>query len=483
MGNCFYRFQHKNSAIYYYIYLFIVYLFAWGTSYYIKKQYLIKNHKNISEKVQSILIELGHKLGGRKKLDASLNDEMTYYLINFSNVFYTDINLFDKNGDLLASSRPEIFDAGLTSKKMNIDAYKMIHQNHKSNYIHNEKIGSLNYLSAYVPFRNDNNKVLAYLNLPYFAKQNELENELSDFFTSLINIYGLLFLISAIIAVFFANYISEPLRMIRDKIGALQLGKSFDLIDWKSNDEIGALVAEYNKKVVELEKNALKLAKSERESAWREMAKQVAHEIKNPLTPMKLSIQHLQKSAHENTDNLTDRIDRTAQTLIEQIDTLTNIANEFSNFAKMPKANQKPIDLLQIIETTIDLYKKEDTTILLTKQHISTMNVMADNDQMHRVFNNLIKNAIQAIPEAKKGKIEVHVSQQLEHYLIAISDNGIGISKSKRDKIFEPNFTTKTTGMGLGLAMVKNILENINAKIWFESNKNKTTFFVEIPIN
>jgi len=102
---------------------------------------------------------------------------------------------------------------------------------------------------------------------------------------------------------------------------------------------------------------------------------------------------------------------------------------------------------------------------------------------MHRVFNKLIKNAIQAIPEAKKGKIEVHVSQQLEHYLIAISDNGIGISKSKRDKIFEPNFTTKTTGMGLGLAMVKNILENINAKIWFESNKNKTTFFVEIPIN
>ena len=346
-------------------------LFAWGTSYYIKKQYLIKNRKNIAEKVQSVLIELEHKLGDRDELSDSLYDDMTYYLIKFSNVFYTDINLYDKKGELLASSRPEVFETGLTSKRMNIEAYNQIHIYKKSNFIHSEQIGRLNYLSAYVPFKNDNNQVLAYMNLPYFAKQNELENELSVFFTALINIYGLLFLISAIIAIFFANYISGPVRMIRDKIAALQLDKSYELIDWESNDEIGSLVSEYNKKVLELEKNAIMLAKSERESAWREMAKQVAHEIKNPLTPMKLSIQHLQRSAKDSSSDLNDRIERTAQTLIEQIDTLTNIADEFSNFAKMPKANEEVIDLLPIIATTIDLYKEDKHQLLIEEEQIT----------------------------------------------------------------------------------------------------------------
>lgn len=457
-------------------------LFGWGTSYYIKKQNLIKNKKNITEKVQSVLIELEHKLGDKTELNEALYDDMTYYLIKFSNVFYTDINLYDKKGQLLASSRPEIFERGLTSNKMDLNAYNQIHLHKKSQFIHNEKIGLLDYLSAYVPFRNEHNEILAYMNLPYFAKQNELENELSAFFTALINIYGLLFLISAIIAVFFANYISEPVRMIRDKIGALQLGKSYDLIDWQSNDEIGSLVSEYNKKVLELEKNALKLAKSERESAWREMAKQVAHEIKNPLTPMKLSIQHLQRTAKDQPADLNDRIDRTAQTLIEQIDTLTNIANEFSNFAKMPKANEQTIDLLPIIETTIDLYKKGHHQLRLENKLLDSIPIVGDKDQMYRVFNNLIKNAIQAIPEDRAGKIDVIIEERDLCFLIEVKDNGIGISEDKKSQIFAPNFTTKTTGMGLGLAMVKNMLENINAKVWFTTVQNKgTSFFVEIP--
>jgi len=457
-------------------------LFGWGTSYYIKKQNQIKNRKNIAEKVQSVLIELEHKLGDKDELNAKLRSDMEYYLIKFSNVFYTDINLYDKKGELLASSRPEIYERGLTSNKMNLEAYNQIHLNKKSKFIHNEKIGALNYLSAYVPFRNDNSEILAYMNLPYFAKQNELENELSAFFTALINIYGLLFLISAIIAVFFANYISEPVRMIRDKIGALQLGESYELIDWQSNDEIGSLVSEYNKKVLELEKNAVKLAKSERESAWREMAKQVAHEIKNPLTPMKLSIQHLQRTAQDNPTDLNERIERTAKTLIEQIDTLTSIANEFSNFAKMPKADEQTIDLLPIIETTIDLYKKGDNHVSLNNDGIAAMQIVADKDQMSRVFSNLIKNAIQAIPEDRVGEIDLSVKEQEGSFLLEIKDNGSGIPDDKKEQIFVPNFTTKTTGMGLGLAMVRNILENINGKIWFETQVNiGTSFYIEIP--
>jgi signal transduction histidine kinase len=457
-------------------------LFAWGTSYYIKKQYLEKNKTQLTEKVQSVLIELEQKLGSKTELNDTFYDEMTYYLVKFSNVFYSDINLYNVNGELLASSRPEIFDRGLISKQMDPDAFKEMNSYKKSTFTHNENIGGLNYLSTYVPFRNNKNKILAYLNLPYFSKQNELENELSSFYTSLINIYGLLFLITAIIAVFFANYISEPVRIIKNKIGALQLGKSYDLIEWQSNDEIGALVSEYNKKVLELEKNAKLLVKSERESAWREMAKQVAHEIKNPLTPMKLSIQHLQRLAKDDSDNLNERIEKTTKTLIEQIDTLTKIADEFSSFAKMPKTNEEKINLLPIIETTIDLFNEEDVYIELNST-AKELYIVADKDEISRVFTNLIKNSIQAIPENIKGKIDVIITQQESSILIEIKDNGSGISKELQDKIFVPNFTTKTTGMGLGLAMVKKIVENSNGEIWFETKENVgSSFFIQFPI-
>ena len=456
-------------------------LFAWGTSYYIKKQYLEKNKSQLAEKVQSVLIELEHKLGDKKKLSSDLYDEMTYYLVKFSNVFYTDIDLYNKEGVLLATSRPEIFERGLVSRQMNPEAYHQIHLQKKSNFTQNENIGDLNYISTYVPFRNDKQEILAYMNLPYFQKQNELENELSAFYTALINIYGLLFLISTIIAVFFANYISEPVRMIKNKISALQLGQSYDLLEWDSNDEIGALVFEYNKKVVELQRNASLLVKSERESAWREMAKQVAHEIKNPLTPMKLGIQQLERVAKDKPDDLVERIQRTAKTLVEQIDTLTKIADEFSNFAQMPKANEQEINLIPIVETTIDLYR-EDIEISLIEKYDGIANIIADKDQISRVFSNLIKNAIQAIPETIEGKIVVIFSEKPEYFIIEIKDNGTGISEDKKDKIFVPNFTTKSTGMGLGLAMVKNILENAHASIWFETKEDVgTSFFVRFP--
>jgi signal transduction histidine kinase len=457
-------------------------LFTWGTSYYIKKQYLEKNKNQLSEKVQSVLIELEHKLGNKEILTHDMFDEMTYYLVKFSNVFYTDINLYDRKGMLLATSRPEIFERGLLSKQMHPEAFDEIHLQKKSNFTHNENIGELSYLSTYVPFRNEKHKILAYMNLPYFAKQNELEIELSSFYTALINIYGLLFLISTIIAVFFANYISEPVRMIKNKISALQLGKSYDLLEWQSNDEIGALVFEYNKKVIELEKNASLLIKSERESAWREMAKQVAHEIKNPLTPMKLGIQQLQKLAKDDSIDIKERIDRTTKTLIEQIDTLTKIANEFSNFAKMPKAYEEEFNLIPIIETSLDLYKKDNIQISFIEKCNKEAIIIADKDQISRAFNNLIKNAIQAIPEDEFGTINVTIKKEDNNFLIEIKDSGIGISEEQKDKIFVPNFTTKTTGMGLGLAMVKNSIENVNGSIWFETKENKgTSFFILIP--
>ncbi|MCC7333268.1 MAG: GHKL domain-containing protein [Flavobacteriales bacterium] len=456
-------------------------MFGLGTSYYIEKQNVEKNIRNLQEKLQTIVAELNTDFGDKETFEGVNPDFITNYLIKYSNIFYADINLYDVEGKLIATSRPEIIERGLISNRINPHAYQSLIFQKKSSFIHDESIGNMNYLSAYVPFRNVENQVIAYLNLPYFAKQNQLEKELSQFFTALINIYALLFLVSIFIAVAFANYISEPVRLIKNKISALQFGSNNELIEWHSNDEIGGLVSEYNKKVLELEKSAELLAKSERESAWREMAKQVAHEIKNPLTPMKLSIQHLERSVADNPTDLPDRIKRTAKILIEQIDTLTNIANEFSSFAKMPKANEQEFNLIEILESIVDLYKEEQVELVFENQCKKHALLIADKDQLNRMFSNLIKNAIQAIPENQQGKIEIITRCDKTHYTITITDNGTGIPAELHDKIFTPNFTTKTTGMGLGLAMVKNIVENINGSISFATGKNGTCFTIIIP--
>lgn len=456
-------------------------LFGLGTSYYIEKQNLEQNTKTLKEKLQSVVAELINVFGDKETFEGMNPDFITNFLIKYSNVFYVDINLYDTSGKLISTSRPEIIESGLISNRINPHAYQSLIFHKKTAFIHDESIGNMDYLSAYIPFRNNDNEVIAYLNLPYFAKQNQLEKELSNFFTALINIYALLFLVSIAIAVVFANYISEPLRLIKEKIGALQIGKSNEFIEWQSNDEIGSLVKEYNKKVLDLEKSAKLLAKSERESAWREMAKQVAHEIKNPLTPMKLSIQHLERSVNNDSTELPERIKRTAKTLVEQIDTLTHIANEFSNFAKMPKTFEQQLNLIEVLENVIDLYKNEQVEIIFENQCTNDAILFADKDQLNRLFTNLIKNAIQAFPNNKMGKIEIVTSCKKNNYIITITDNGSGIPDEYKEKIFTPNFTTKSTGMGLGLAMVKNIVENLNGTIGFTTSSKGTSFKIELP--
>ena len=341
--------------------------------------------------------------------------------------------------------------------KINTEAYRQLVINKKSEFVHNENIGKLNYLSAYVPFKNIENKLLAYLNLPYFTKQNLLKKEISILVVTVINIYVLLFLLAIVIAVVISGKITKPLRLIQKKFREIELGKKNEPISYESQDEIGSLVKEYNKMVAELSKSAELLAKSERESAWREMAKQIAHEIKNPLTPMKLSVQHLQKAWKDKAPNWDEHLGRVSKTLIKQIDTLSAIATGFSNFAQIPKANNEVVDIV--------------------------VNVFADKEQLLQVFNNLIKNAIQAIPDNVEGLIKIELFTSENIVKVKVADNGKGISDELKDKLFTPNFTTKTSGMGLGLTIAKNIVENANGTIWFETEIGKgTTFFVELPI-
>jgi len=458
-------------------------LFGAGTVYFIVKQYEQKNAENLSERLQSVLREMEYKLGDENSISFSSTDYLTYVLSKFSNVFLADINLYDPNGNLIALSRPKIIEEGLISGKMNPDAYLQMVINKQAQFINKEQIGNLNYLSAYIPFVNSNNKLMGYLNIPYFAKQAELENEISTLLVTLINIYVFLIVISLLVTLLIANRITGPLHMLQQKLANISLGKKNETIEWGNNDEIGNLIIEYNRMILELGESAERLAKSERESAWREMAKQVAHEIKNPLTPLRLNAQLIQRAYEEKNPQFDEKFKKFTSMLIEQVDTLAQIANEFSNYAVMPKPKLSKVILSEVIQNAVTLFRTTTSSEIIFKNYTTNDTIEADKEQLLRVFNNLIKNAIQAIAQEKRGHIEINLNQENENIFVQVIDNGVGINEEQKKMIFVPNFTTKTGGMGLGLAMVKSIIESIKGEITFTSVENKgTTFLLRFPI-
>jgi two-component system, NtrC family, nitrogen regulation sensor histidine kinase NtrY len=388
------------------------------------------------------------------------------------------------NGTLMATSRPEVFEKGLVSPLMDHIAYQDMTVKNSSNFIQHEHIGGLEYLSAYVPLMNEVGSKIGYLNLPYFTREMEFRQEVTTFILAFINIYVFLLLASILAAYFIATRITDPLKLIRKHLQGVQLGKNPIPIKYRSDDEIGILVSEYNRKVEELANSAELLAKSERESAWREMAKQIAHEIKNPLTPMKLNIQFLQRTDPKNIENYDEVMKRVTDTVIEQIDNLSAIATEFSNFAKMPRAQNERFNLSERLKDIVKLYNYTDESEFITHfDGAEKLEVCADKEQFSRAIINLIKNAIQAVPENGKGKIVIEVNDEKESALVKIADNGKGIPDNLTESIFVPNFTTKTSGAGLGLAITKSIVDNFKGEIWFDSELEKgTTFYIRIPL-
>lgn len=426
------------------------------------------------------LIEQNQKLEHPK----TMHDLLTENVIDIANINQLDINFFTLDGQILVSSHTEYFENGIFVFNIEREILDSLFSG-SERIVREIEVDSLSILSTYrsITSRQDNTP-LAIINIPYFQTNERIENDLRDFLKTLAEVYGLFFLIAALLAYFLSNYITKSLKTIGQKIQDVSFGKKNIPIDWKSDDEIGALVNEYNRMINELEISADKLAKSERDAAWREMAKQVAHEIKNPLTPMKLNIQYLQKAINDKPEDWREKFQRSANTLIEQIDTLSSIASAFSNFAQMPKSQIGEIDLKEILKRVTHLFSDhENVEISLKTDQNETYIVNADKDQMARVFNNLIKNALQAIPDVEEGKIKIEIMKKGFQVIVSIFDNGMGIPKEEFDKIFVPNFTTKSTGMGLGLAMVKNIVENHHGKVWFNSKLGEgTTFYISLPI-
>ncbi len=476
-------FKTRFQSVIIFILFFSTVFIGLGSVYYLKNQYNQKNFDAISEKIMSVKIEVEQKLGEYESIDTSNKDYAQLMLEKFSKVFFTDINLFDSNGKLVASSQYDIFKEGLVGDRMNpLAMYQMLF-NAQSQFVQIEEIEGMQFLSAYVPFYNNQGVLMAYLNLPYFARSNDLKNEISNFIVALLNIYVLLIVLALVIGLILTNKITEPLRLIQEKMANIQLGESNELINYTGNDEIGRLVNEYNRMIIELTESATRLAESEREDAWREMAKQVAHEIKNPLTPMKLSIQHLQmRWLIFDEKERQERFDAFAKNLIQQIDTLSVIAGEFSSFAVLGETEFKTINLSEIIKSAVEVYNwTNGVEVIFDNQ--DELIIKGDKDQMLRVFNNLIKNAIQSIPSDRNGLVRVFATIDQSVLKVFVEDNGEGILKVNYRNIFVPNFTTKSSGMGLGLAMVQKIIENMGGQIYFETEEGLgTKFIIELEI-
>jgi signal transduction histidine kinase len=425
--------------------------------------------------------QLFYDLAGDK--ESSPAQELESIVTQVAEIHGTDINVYDLHGDLKITSNLVIYSKGILSERMNPLAFYYMNNEHLIQFVNEEYMGDLGFQSIYSPVRDADGKAYAYLNIPYFVSEVELEREISNFLVTIINLNAFIFLIAGVIALFITNRITSSFILIGDKMRQINLGKLNEVISWNREDEIGGLVKEYNKMVTKLEESAAALAKSEREGAWREMARQVAHEIKNPLTPMKLSIQYLQKAINNNAENVKELSANVARTLIEQIDHLSKIAADFSQFANIGNVKNEIFDLHDILYSLSSLYEATENLEFIWKPLPERILILADKTQLNRLFTNLFQNAVEACYNNDEKILRVDEELKEDRILIRISDNGDGIPEEMHSKIFTPNFTTKSSGTGLGLAMSKTIVEHARGNIWFETATGEgTTFFVELPI-
>lgn len=475
--------QKRIQVAFVLLMLVMLVVVASGTVYYSIQQFRQKHRELLENKIQSVLLELEYKIGFEGPETTNPGEYLNYQLQMISSVFYCDVNLYGIDGKIIGTSRQELFKKGLAGTQMNPRAYMSLVYTDAVRFLEEERIGDLQYLSFYVPLLRHDNRLAGFVNIPYFIGNNELKEEISSVIVTVINFYLVFSFVVIGFAVFLARQITRPLLTLQTKISELKLDHHNEKIDYKGDDEIGGLVNEYNRMVDALSDSADKLARTERELAWREMAKQIAHEIKNPLTPMKLSIQYLQRAWNDQVPDFGSYLTKVTGTLIEQINKLSSIASEFSKFAQMPSARQEVVNLVEKVENSRLLFQNStEIPIVLENRTAPYIPVNADGEQLLGVFNNLIKNAIQAIPNEAEGEIKIVITSDYENATVAISDNGKGIPVDIQKNLFVPSFTTKTGGMGLGLAIARRILENAGGRIWFETEEGKgSTFYAELP--
>lgn len=440
----------------------------------------------------SIQTHLKRKLNGRQNTWEVKTENIPFIfkdeIYNVADIHKLQINLYDLEGGLLISSRTGLqndnADKCIDAEIMNALTQNIAFNNESEiaqhRYVDKHKENGETFQSSYTYITDDKSKPIAILNIPYLEKDDFLTKELQEFLQRIAFAFILVLLTAIAIAFWLSTYITKSLKTISDKINTTRLEKRNEKINiHDTSEEISTLVNSYNSMIDELEESAVQLAKSEREQAWREMAKQVAHEIKNPLTPMRLTVQNFQRKFDPTDEGIHSKVDEYSKTLIQQIDTMSSIASAFSNFAKMPAQQNETLNVVKIVKLALDIFNEDYIVFTSDAEEIIAK---FDRTQLIRVVTNLVKNAIQAISSDKIPKIVINVGHSNGDVIITVADNGSGIEEENKNRVFEPKFTTKTSGMGLGLAMVKNIVETYKGDISFVTEKDMgTTFKVIFP--
>ncbi|MCH3881539.1 MULTISPECIES: sensor histidine kinase [Tenacibaculum] len=398
-------------------------------------------------------------------------------IYEISQVHKLNITMYNMNGELLKSSKPIAFEK-VDEKPLSTEIINELANSSNHRILKDDTREEVNYQSSYTYINDPKFKRIGILELQIAQDNTEQQRELEEFMSRLGFVYVFMFLIAIALAYFLSSYITRSIQTISEKIKETRLNKRNEKITLGSaSSEINSLVDAYNNMIDQLEDSAVKLAQSEREQAWREMAKQVAHEIKNPLTPMRLTVQSFERKFNPEDPEIKGKMAEYSETLIQQIDVMSSIASAFSDFAKMPTQRREQLDVIDVVKHALDIFT-EDYIEYIPKETKIEANL--DKTQLIRIVTNLVKNATQAINIDKNPKIEVQVYSKENNVLIVVSDNGKGISEANKKLIFEPKFTTKTSGMGLGLAMIKNIIEAYNGSISFTSTEEIGTVFTVI---
>ena len=437
---------------------------------------LERNENAIKQHINYILATTTYPLNSGN-LDLIFKDKIH----ELSHIHNVEINIYSLDGKLLKSSK-ESFSIDKVAPPIPKYILKLVRSSIDKRYVDIKTINGKKNRSAFSQIKDDKFKPLGILNLPYVEDDGYYENELNSFLIRLGQVYTFMLIIAFAFAYFLSSYITKPLKTISDKLSETSLSQKNEKIVLEANSkEINLLIKAYNEMVDELEKSAIKLAQSEREEAWREMAKQVAHEIKNPLTPMRLTVQSFQRKFDPTDPNVKQKMNDYSETLIQQIDTMSAVASAFSNFASMPAQQNETLNVVAVVELAMDIFNEDYIVFQSDSPEIISK---IDRTQLIRIITNLAKNAIQSIPENQENKaVLVRIQKEENNVLITVTDNGIGIQPEDVNRIFEPKFTTKNSGMGLGLGIIKNIIENYKGTITFETKYGEgTTFIVSLPI-
>ena len=461
------KFQYTMIAL---LFVSFIYIFAM-TIIYVQRNSAQRQRDTIEAKCRYVQSALQNMYYWDVRLTERNTQGLNIDLRDLSISYETDINVYGMNGMLLGTSTPILFDHSIMSRHVPPEPFFSL----KPIVTAEEHVGEIKYLVGYIPFYNGSFMQIGYISVPSFISSNEIFEQIDNYLARLLPVYLIVLILALFASLWIARSLTSSFEKIANKMRHYRFGKEDNHILYDKNDELGELVKRYNELVDELELSTRRLARSEREGAWRTMARQVAHEINNPLTPMKLTIQQLQRT--KGTERFDEYFAKSTTMLVQQIDNLSHIAQSFSTFAKMPEVQTSVVDVAAKLSAVIAMFANETIPVRYIGPD-QGVTALADDEQISQVFTNIIKNALQALENSEDGDIIVRLTEKENQVEISFSDNGPGIPEEIQDKIFTPNFTTKSAGSGLGLAISKNIINGCDGKISFTTSNKGTTFYI-----